>query len=45
MLALSVGTVVTALLLVALKHDAKEEDTVVLDEEEEDIDLSDVKFN
>ena len=45
MLALTVGTVITALLLVLLKKDAKEEDTVILDEEEEEADLSDVKFN
>ncbi|MDY6314044.1 MAG: PTS fructose transporter subunit IIC, partial [Clostridia bacterium] len=45
MLSLAVGTVVTALLLVALKRDAKPEDTVVLDEEEEEADLSAIKFN
>ena len=27
-----------------LKKDAKEEDSIVLDEEEEDIDLSDIKI-
>ena len=45
MLALTVGTVVTALLLVALKKDAKEEDSVKLDEEEEELDLSGIKIS
>ena len=45
MLALAAGTVVTAILLVALKKDAKAEDAVVLDEEEEELDLSSVKIN
>ena len=45
MLALAVGTVVTALLLVLLKKPAKKEDTVVLDEEEDEIDLADIKIN
>ena len=44
MLALAVGTVITALMLVALKKDAKEEDSVVLDEEE-DVDLSQIKIS
>ena len=44
MIALTAGTVITAVLLVALKKDAKEEDAVVLDEEEE-ADLSAIKFN
>ena len=44
MLALTVGTIITALLLVALKKDAKEEDSVVLDDEEE-ADLSSIKIS
>ena len=43
MLALTAGTVVTALLLVLLKKDAKAEDVVVLDDEEE-LDLSEIKI-
>ena len=45
MLALSVGTIITALLLVVLKKDAKKEEAVVLDVEEEEIDLSDIKIS
>ena len=44
MIALISGTVVTALLLTVLKKDAKEEDSVVLDEDEEELDLSSVKI-
>ena len=44
MAALTAGTIVTALLLVILKKDAKEEDAVVLDVEEEEVDLSDIKI-
>ena len=43
MLALAAGTVVTAALLVLLKKDAKED--VELQEEEEETDLSEIKFN
>ena len=43
MLALAAGTVVTAALLVLLKKDAKED--VELQEDEEETDLSEIKFN
>ncbi|MGN1092084.1 MAG: PTS fructose transporter subunit IIC, partial [Monoglobaceae bacterium] len=45
MLALTVGTIITALLLVILKKDAKQEEAVVLDAEEEEVDLSEIKIS
>ena len=42
---LRVGTIITALLLVVLKKDAKKEDAVVLDVEEEELDLSGIKIS
>lgn len=44
LIALGVGSVITALLLVILKKDAKEE-TVTLDDVEEELDLSSIKIN
>lgn len=44
MLALTAGTIVTAVLLVLLKKDAKD-DPLVLEEEEEDADLSGITIN
>ncbi|MDP4134022.1 MAG: PTS fructose transporter subunit IIC [Bacillota bacterium] len=45
LISLGVGSVITALLLVALKKDARPDDVVLEEEEEEDIDLSNVKIN
>lgn len=45
LLALAVGTVITALLLVVLKKDPNPEDAVILDEDEEDAELSNIKIN
>ncbi|MNJ05328.1 putative PTS system fructose-like transporter subunit EIIC [compost metagenome] len=42
LIALTVGSVVTALLLVVLKKDAKED--LILDEEEEEVDLSGIEI-
>lgn len=45
LLALAIGSIVTAVLLVVLKKDPNPEDAVILDDNEEDADLSNIKIN